>query len=133
MKVHGSCHCRSITYEAEVDPGRVAICHCSDCQALTGSAYRVSVPVPVADFTLLAGTPKIYVKTGDSGARRAQAFCPDCGSPLYTYALDNPVTYGLRTGCIAERDQLVPQKQKWCRSALNWTMHIDGIPKSERE
>lgn len=133
MKVHGSCHCRSITYEAEVDPGRVAICHCSDCQALTGSAYRVSVPVQIADFTLLAGTPKIYVKTGDSGARRAQAFCPDCGSPLYTYALDNPVTYGLRTGCIAERDQLVPRKQKWCRSALSWTMHIDGIPKSERE
>ena len=133
MKVHGSCHCRSITYEAEVDPGRVAICHCSDCQALTGSAYRVSVPVQVADFTLLTGMPKIYVKTGDSGARRAQAFCPDCGSPLYTYALDDPVTYGLRTGCIAERDQLVPRKQKWCRSALNWTMHIDGIPKSERE
>lgn len=133
MKVHGSCHCRSITYEAEVDPGRVAICHCSDCQALTGSAYRVSVPVQIADFTLLAGTPKIYVKTGDSGARRAQAFCPDCGSPLYTYALDNPVAYGLRTGCIAERDQLVPRKQKWCRSALSWTMHIDGIPKSERE
>lgn len=133
MKVHGSCHCKGIRYEAEVDPGRVAICHCSDCQALTGSAYRVSVPVQVADFALLAGSPKIYVKTGDSGARRAQAFCPDCGSPLYTYALDNPVTYGLRTGCIAERDQLVPRKQKWCRSALGWTMHIDGIPKSERE
>jgi len=133
MKVHGSCHCRGITYEAEVDPGRVAICHCSDCQALTGSAYRVSVPVQIADFTLLAGTPKIYVKMGDSGARRAQAFCPDCGSPLYTCALDNPVTYGLRTGCIAERDQLIPRRQKWCRSALVWTMHIDGIPKSERE
>jgi ribosomal protein L37AE/L43A len=50
MKVHGSCHCKSVSYEAEVDRLRVAICHCSDCQALTGSAYRVSVPTSATEF-----------------------------------------------------------------------------------
>ena len=80
MKVHGSCHCGSVRYEAEIDPARVTICHCTDCQALTGSAYRVSVPVSKDDFVLQAGTPTIYVKTAESGARRAQAFCGNCGS-----------------------------------------------------
>ena len=101
MQVHGSCHCGDIRYEAEVDPEQTAICHCTDCQKLTGSAYRVSVPAREGSFQLLAGEPRIYVKTGDNGARRAQAFCPRCGSPLYTYAADDPRIYGLRVGFIA--------------------------------
>ena len=32
MKVHGSCHCGQITYEADVDPERVGLCNCTDCQ-----------------------------------------------------------------------------------------------------
>lgn len=133
MKVHGSCHCKAITYEAEVDLDRVTICHCTDCQALTGSAFRVSVPVAVQDFSLLSGIPNIYVKVAESGAKRAQAFCPNCGSPLYTHAVGDPKSYGLRVGCIAERNQLVPRKQKWCSSALAWTQNLEGIPRRDRE
>lgn len=77
MDVHGSCHCGTITFTARVDPARVSICHCADCQQLTGSAYRVAVQADRAGFRLLGGTPRIYVKTAESGARRAQAFCPE--------------------------------------------------------
>ena len=41
MQVDGGCHCGAIAYRAEIDPARVAVCHCTDCQALSGSAYRV--------------------------------------------------------------------------------------------
>ena len=40
MKITGGCHCGAITYEAEVDAERVALCHCTDCQTLSGSAFR---------------------------------------------------------------------------------------------
>lgn len=90
------------------------------------------MPANEGSFHLLAGKPRIYVKTGDNGARRAQAFCPDCGSPLYTYAVDDPGIYGLRVGCIAERDALVPKMQKWCRSALRWTENLAGMAQRER-
>ena len=43
MHIDGACHCGGITYEAEIDPDRVGVCHCNDCQRLTGTAYRVSV------------------------------------------------------------------------------------------
>ena len=133
MEVHGSCHCGSVKYEAVVDPARTTICHCTDCQNLTGSAYRVSVAAIVGSFRLTTGRPTVYVKVGDSGSRRAQAFCSNCGSPLYTYDADNPKTYGLRVGCIAERAALVPRKQKWCRSALKWTESLSGIERLETE
>jgi hypothetical protein len=133
MNVHGSCHCGSVRYEASVDPERTAICHCTDCQNLTGSAYRVSIPAIEGTFRLVSGNPAIYVKVGDSGSRRAQAFCANCGSPLYTYAADDPGTYGLRVGCIAERATLIPRKQKWCRSVLPWTQNLSGIERHETE
>jgi len=133
MRVHGSCHCASIRYEATVDPEHTTICHCTDCQALTGSAYRVSVPADQGSFRLVAGEPRIYVKTGDNGARRAQAFCPFCGSPLYSYAVDAPGIYGLRVGCLAERHALVPRMQKWCRSALRWTESLAGMPRRDTD
>jgi hypothetical protein len=133
MQIHGSCHCRSVQYEAVVDPERTTICHCTDCQNLTGSAYRVSVPAVEGTFRLTLGKPSVYVKVGDSGARRAQAFCPNCGSPLYTYAADNPKIYGLRVGCVSERKVLVPMKQKWCRSALRWTESLATIECEETD
>ena len=133
MKVHGECHCGNVAYDAEVDPERVTICHCSDCQRLTGTAYRVSVPTRRSDFTLLKGSPATYVKTGDSGAKRAQVFCPNCGSPLYAYAVGDPVTYGLRVGCLDERHALPPRKRIWCRSALAWSIDIGELPTRERE
>ncbi len=40
MKIDGRCHCGYITYEAEIDPEKVMICHCSDCQTLSGSTDR---------------------------------------------------------------------------------------------
>ncbi len=133
MQVHGSCHCGGIQYTAAVDPARTTICHCTDCQKLTGSAYRVSVPADEGSFELTAGEPSIYVKIGDTGSRRAQAFCPKCGSPLYTYDADCPTVYGLRVGCIEEREELIPKRQKWCRSALRWTENLAGMEKREAE
>lgn len=134
MKVHGSCHCGAVSFEAIVDPARVTICHCTDCQSLTGSAYRVSVPASAQDFSLLSGAPKVYVKTGDSGNGRAQCFCADCGSPLYTHAAQHdPPSYGLRVGCLRERQALTPSKRIWCRSALQWSTDLRAMQQVDRE
>jgi hypothetical protein len=128
MKIEGSCHCGAISYQAEVDPGEVSICHCTDCQALTGSAFRVTVPAAAADFKLTAGNPKIYVKTADSGGRRIQAFCGDCGSPIYTTSAEsNPGTIGIRVGTIRQKSELRPSRQFWRHSALPWVPAMEHL------
>jgi len=60
----------AIRYEAEVDPSKVVICHCTDCQTLSGSAFPTVVPNYEGSFRLLSGTPRIYIKTAESGGRR---------------------------------------------------------------
>ena len=128
MHIDGSCHCGYITYEAEIDPSDVGICHCTDCQELTGSAFTTYVYAGRESFRLLTGTPKLYVKTGSSGAKRAQAFCPECGSRIYaSAAVAQPERYNLRVGTIRQRRALRPRTQLWCGSALDWVMDLGSV------
>ena len=129
MHVDGSCHCGNIEYAAEIDPARVVICHCSDCQSLSGSAFRVVAFTLEDRFTLKRGSPKTYVKIAESGRPREQAFCADCGSALYATSVgDGPKVYGLRVGTIAQRAQLQPGRQVWRRSAQAWVGEITQLP-----
>jgi hypothetical protein len=133
MKITGQCHCGAIRYEADVDPAKVNACHCTDCQRFSGAPYRVSVRAPKESFRLLSGTPKIYVKTAESGNKRAQAFCADCGSALYAASVPEPDAYMLRVGGIDQRADLPPQRQIWCRSAVPWSQDLQHLPKTERQ
>jgi hypothetical protein len=129
MKVDGRCLCGYISYEATVDPERVAICHCTDCQTHSGSAFGVVAGVVDQDFRLLSGELKLYEKTAESGRVRALGFCPDCGTRIYARTLGNAAAFfGLRVGTIRQRDQLPPRRQVWCRSAQGWAMNLAAIP-----
>ena len=134
MKIDGSCHCGNIRYEAEVDPATVVICHCTDCQTLSGSAFRTVVPTIAGTFKLLAGTPKVYVKTGESGNKREQTFCSDCGTPIYSApaGTDSRIV-GLRVGTVRQRDQLIPSDQFWARSSQRWLQSLPAIKKREKQ
>ena len=135
MRIDGSCHCGYITFSGEADPEKVSICHCTDCQTSTGSVFRTNIPVPGADFTMLSGEPTIYVKTtAESGNPRAQAFCPKCGTPIYsTTPGDAPkASYMVRVGTLRQRDQLKPKVQNWCRSAQPWLGEIDTFRRNQK-
>ena len=128
MHVDGGCHCGLIKYEADIDPNAVGLCHCTDCQVISGSAFRIVVQVPKEKFRMLGGKPKTYVKTAESGTRRTQAFCPECGTSVYaTAAVDDPPMIGLRVGNLRQRAQLKPSRQIWCRSMLPWLPELKGL------
>jgi len=135
MKVDGACTCGAIKIEAEADPDKAQICHCTDCQTATGTAFRVSIPVPGATFKI-TGQPATYVKTtAESGRPRLHAFCGTCGSPIYSTTPGEGVqpSYRLRVGILRQRDQLTPGRQFWWRSALPWVAQLTDVPKYEKQ
>jgi hypothetical protein len=135
MKIDGACHCGFITVEGEADPDKTQICHCTDCQTSTGTAFRVSILVPGATLKI-TGQPAIYVKTtADSGKLRVQAFCPKCGSPIYSTTPGDGMqpSYTVRVGILRQRDQLTPRRQNWFRSARPWIMDLAAVPKNEKQ
>lgn len=135
MKVEGQCHCGAISFEAEVQPGTTTVCHCLDCQTQSGSAFRANISAPAASFRLVQGSPRTYIKTAASGARRVLAFCENCGSPLYACAVENPQSYSLRTGVLKQRHALgTPQREIWAQRRQAWLVlagvgtSFDGQP-----
>lgn len=127
LKIDGSCYCGAVRFEAEASPDAAVICHCSDCQRFSGSAFRISIGVSKESFKLLAGVPKTFIKTAASGSRRIQAFCADCGTALYATAVEGHGTnfYNIRAGTVSQRSAFRPTKQIWVDSSVNWLKEID--------
>ena len=134
MKIDGNCLCGHITYEAEVDPESVTICHCTDCQTHSGAAYGVVVGIVDESFRLLRGDLKTYQKIADSGTVRALAFCPECGTRIHAKTVGEGTSFfGLRLGTVRQRDRLKPRRQLWCRSAQDWVSDLRSIPQIDTQ
>ena len=132
MPVTGQCHCGQVKLAEQIHPHRVFICHCVDCQVLTGSAFRVVSPA-LPGTLQVQGQVTEYARTADSGAVRLQAFCPNCGTPLYARSQDAVGMATLRVGALDQRRDLPPVRQLWRHSALPWVDGVPTVPCSERQ
>jgi len=132
MQINGACHCGLIEFTAEIDPKRVMVCHCSDCQVLSGGPFRASVAAALDTF-VLHGEPKSYVKIAESGNRRAQLFCPECATPLFAMAPEPAPFVIIRLGCVKQRAQLTPAVQLWERSCMPWLSDLHRIPATPKQ
>ena len=134
MKIDGACHCGQLKFRAEIEPDYVLICHCTDCQTLSGSAYRTVAPAKDGTFEITSGKLKMYEKIAEDGSIRIQSFCPDCGTPIYSSPPKGTSGFfGIRVGTIKQRDQLVPKNQWWVRSSQSWTQDLSRMPKTETQ
>jgi hypothetical protein len=129
MRIDGGCHCGAVQFTAVIDPGRVVICHCTDCQTMSGAPYRVNVPVLTENFEL-EGELTSYSKTGSSGSKITTTFCPRCGSPVYSFKGDAPSIVHLRLGGVRQRTDLPPRMQGFCDSAMPWAWDIKLITRA---
>ena len=127
MHIDGTCHCGAVSFTAMIDPDRVMVCHCSDCQVLSGAPFRA---VAVAPFETLRvrGATRSYIKVAQSGNRRAQVFCPECATPLWATAPENPTSVVVRLGCVRQKSQLKPAVQIWEHSAMSWLSDLGAVP-----
>ena len=116
--VNGSCHCGYIKIEAIVKLTEVRACHCTDCQKMSGAPLRAIAIVPAEKITI-TGNPKEYVKVGDSGNKRIQAFCSNCGTQLFATDMEKTV-YNLRTGFLEQRNDLKPKQHVFTQSSVPW-------------
>jgi hypothetical protein len=129
MKIDGQCHCGAISFVGDVDAAVFNLCHCVECQVLTGTAFRANVNI-AADRFVLRGKPKTYVKTAEqSGNKVRSAFCGSCGSPIYSCAVvESPPLFRVRLGIVRQRAQFAPRIQIWKGSAFHWVNSLADVP-----
>jgi len=77
------------------------VCHCTERQRRTGSAFGVAAYCP-KEQVRTAGPSKIYVRGGDSGRKIEQHFCPECGSTMFWCSQHFPDLIGIALGAFAD-------------------------------
>ena len=83
MSYKGSCHCGSVTYEAEGELGKVMECNCSHC-ARKGFLLWF---VPRNQLRLSRPDAKLTTYTFNKHVIKHQ-FCPTCGTQPFAYGVD---------------------------------------------
>ncbi len=121
----GGCQCGKVRYELQGEIYRLNICHCKDCQRQSGSAFGMSLIVPVETFRLTVGEPKTFQLQADSGRVKTCAFCGDCGVRIYnqTSALNS-----IKPGTLDDTSWLEPDAHYWIKRKQGWYVLPNDIP-----
>ncbi len=118
INVTGNCYCGNIKVIARVKKSEIRACHCTDCQKFSGAPLRAIAVAPF-DKISIEGTPKEYVKIGDSGNKRIQAFCSECGTQLFATDVEKKF-FNIRTGLLDQRNDLIPNQHVFTTSSMTW-------------
>jgi hypothetical protein len=125
----GGCHCRALRYAISQPPLGVYVCHCTDCQSLSGAAFAMGVVIPAAAFTF-TGSPRLVRRVLGSGTISTRWICPECGvwvcggSKLDAVAPEKRVVRG---GTLDDTSWLKPTTHYWTRSAQPWIIFPQGV------
>ena len=119
MKIEGGCLCGKVRYSAEAEPAFVGVCHCKNCQKVSGTAFASVVGLPKPALSVTGGL-KTYDDQGDSGKAMWRRFCPECGSSVIDEAEAMPGVVMVLTGTLDDASWVKPAMEIYCESAQPW-------------
>ena len=132
-KISGGCLCGDIRFEC--DPSKLmggAICHCTDCQTVSGGGPAVVIACPDDAFELLQGSPKGFTVKGDSGSDVTRKFCANCGTPVFSQLAVAPGLKIIKVGTFDDSSFFEPQMTVWTSAAPPWAHISQDIPAFEK-
>ena len=122
----GGCQCGSVRYRFEAEPLGLAVCHCTECQRQSGSAFGMSLAVPSDSFRLLRGELKTFTVPCDSGRTKHCAFCPSCGTRIYHRTIE--AVLSIKPGTLDDTTWLSPAAHYWTKRKQPWLQITGGVP-----
>lgn len=129
--LEGGCLCGSVRYRGEAEPAFIGVCHCTDCQRFTGSAFSTVIGVPTQALQV-SGPLKTYTKAGDSGQPIHRRFCAQCGSGVLDEADAMPGLTMLSAGTLDDRSWVRPRAEIYCASAQSWVKLDGGLARFDK-
>jgi len=123
----GGCACGAIRFKITAPLMGVGVCHCTDCQKASGGPPNYVALAPKAAFEVTQGEAKVYTTKGDSGADAHRAFCPECGTPLWSMSAHAPFI-AVKLGALDNNADLTPGLHLYVDSAAPWHLMHEGVP-----
>ena len=121
----GGCLCGAVRYSLNGAPLMVHVCHCHDCQSVSGSAYTLTALVATAALAL-TGPLETVARVTTRGRQVRNTVCEKCRAGLTSSDAARPDFTGLRAGTLDDASWAVPIAQTFVRSAIPWAI-IPGV------
>ena len=131
--IEGGCQCGATRYRVEGSPVALAVCHCTECQRQSGSAFGMSLIVPKGSFRLVRGEPKKFTRIAESGRPVDCVFCPDCGTRIYHDPAKMPDTLNVKAGTLDDTAGLSPDLHVWTECKQPWVPIPEGARRFDRQ
>jgi hypothetical protein len=104
------------------------LCHCTDCQRQTGTAFSIVVGVERDALHVDGDTVSSFTTVGeDTGEAVHRQFCTACGSPIVSLPDATPDLAFIKAGTLNDRSWLEPEMEIWCRSAHPYVTFDDEL------
>lgn len=126
----GGCLCGAVHYESTALPEMMGHCQCVDCRKTSGSGHRSHAFVP-GDAVRITGDVKIYEHPADSGNVVGRAFCPECGSPIYSLNSGMPGAIVLSASSLDDQEIFKPQMVVYHSRGASWDTLDPSLPTFE--
>lgn len=120
----GGCLCGALRYRLLDDPLIAYVCHCTDCQTATGSAFALCLTTPLAAIEFSKGEPARRTIPFPDGRTWNFAACPECETRLWSERKGTPEILSLKAGTLDDVQWVRPVAHIWTSSALE----PDAIP-----
>ncbi|MBW2312689.1 MAG: GFA family protein [Deltaproteobacteria bacterium] len=132
IAVPGRCRCGRVTFMLHEEPLSFYLCHCTDCQAESGSAFGQSMHVRRKAIDSVDGVVQEHAYEGPSGVRNILTHCAECMTIIWGGRPDMPQVVGLNAGSLKDIAGLMPHGNMWTRSARPWVTFAPG-PRFEQQ
>ena len=129
-----TCHCGNLTLVCEGEPAKISMCHCTDCQRRTGSAFSIAAFYPREKVTVSGKKLGRWERQSVSGFPVAFHFCGRCGSSVFWEPARMPDRIGVAVGAFADPNFPVPQQSVSMADKHSWVrlpeevICFDGFP-----
>ncbi|MCC6718643.1 MAG: GFA family protein [Acetobacteraceae bacterium] len=121
----GGCLCGAVRYAATAEPIFSGVCHCTNCQKHTGSAFSCVIAVPKPALSITGRTGEFRHK-GDSGKDVITTFCPVCASRLTSEATVMAGVVMIEAGTLDDPGVFEGKTHIYCASAQPWVAFPEG-------
>lgn len=128
----GGCQCGDVRYTIRGEPLGLAVCHCSECQRQSGSAFGMSMIVPREAFSV-TGETRSFTRKTDAGGELECVFCPRCGTRLYHSPSRLGAVLNVKAGTLDDTSGLAPSAHVWTKRRQPWVVIPEGVPCFEEQ
>jgi hypothetical protein len=125
--LEGRCECGAVRYRVADEFKYAANCHCSNCRASTGSAFKPFAGIERPKLEVTEGGDQLLI-WGDDDWNHTR--CGVCGSLLYSVVRDGEWVH-VALGSLADAPSIRPTEHIFVGSKAPWFEITDDLPQHE--